>query len=843
MSTHRSVAPTSRRHDNRKVLVGRQAEVALLAALLEEERPCVVLGEAGVGKTTLVRAAAEREGEALVEAGALATLSWLPFLPLRRAFGHDFEGDDAYVAATVASELAGSVLFLDDLQWADRQTASLLPLLVRRVPLVVALRRGDPATPKALEAATAAGLELLPLSPLPETDARSLAHHLHPELSGAATTRLVERSGGNPFLLEQLAVTGEPSDSLRLTMAARLRDLTPAGRDAMAALALLGRPAPDRLLGPGARELVVAGLALANGEVSIRHALLAEATIEGLGEAERRHVHSRLAAALDDPGEAARHHAAAGERERAHRKALLAADGATTPGERAAHIGLAAANADGAHAEPLRLDAARALIAIGEYAAAFELVESLQPTQVNRAAEAALLRAQAHGSLLRLDDARRELETAVAAATTDVRLRIRINANRSFQSLRDGEYDAALAAAEEGVRAAAALEDDCSEVAEIYSALGSARRFAQEPNAREAHERALAAARRSGEGELEFAALSNLAFGLLLDGETASADALALEAIERARVLHLLVRERLFRCWHAGFAWHLGDPATAAGEAEAMLAEALPPADRELVEPYWWHAMNDLGRGSVVRPRVEARLADAPDDDDGAGDTLWALADIELAAGRPDVAERIAKDYVARFGRASTFVGVVRAWAEFEQGRAPTPLAGTQVPLVEAGPIEVAALSALHQGDAVGAAGSFDLAALMWDRRHVRGAFRCRWAAAEALRRAGEIGEARDRLLAIEAEVEERRLEVVLRKVRRSLRLVGVRRAAERTRVGALTGREVEVLALVGEGLTNNEIARRLGVGRPTVAGLIRSARQKLGAESRAQAAALAARR
>jgi DNA-binding CsgD family transcriptional regulator len=57
-----------------------------------------------------------------------------------------------------------------------------------------------------------------------------------------------------------------------------------------------------------------------------------------------------------------------------------------------------------------------------------------------------------------------------------------------------------------------------------------------------------------------------------------------------------------------------------------------------------------------------------------------------------------------------------------------------------------------------------------------------------------------------------------------------------------LTGRELEVLELVAEGLVNDEIARRLGLGRPTVVRLIRSAQQKLGAGNRAQAAALAIR-
>jgi len=97
-------------------------------------------------------------------------------------------------------------------------------------------------------------------------------------------------------------------------------------------------------------------------------------------------------------------------------------------------------------------------------------------------------------------------------------------------------------------------------------------------------------------------------------------------------------------------------------------------------------------------------------------------------------------------------------------------------------------------------------------------------------------------LLLIEREAERRQLNVLLRKIRRSLRLTGVHRAVERTNVGLLTGRELEVLELVAEGLTNDEIARRLGLGRPTVVRLIRTASTKLGAKNRAQAAMLATR-
>ena len=57
-----------------------------------------------------------------------------------------------------------------------------------------------------------------------------------------------------------------------------------------------------------------------------------------------------------------------------------------------------------------------------------------------------------------------------------------------------------------------------------------------------------------------------------------------------------------------------------------------------------------------------------------------------------------------------------------------------------------------------------------------------------------------------------------------------------------LSRREIEVLHLVGDGLSNRSIARRLAIGEATVKKHVAAARRKLGADNRAQAALLALR-
>ncbi|GGB28746.1 DNA-binding response regulator [Flexivirga endophytica] len=70
----------------------------------------------------------------------------------------------------------------------------------------------------------------------------------------------------------------------------------------------------------------------------------------------------------------------------------------------------------------------------------------------------------------------------------------------------------------------------------------------------------------------------------------------------------------------------------------------------------------------------------------------------------------------------------------------------------------------------------------------------------------------------------------------------GAERAAARAAIAALTDRERDVVRLVGEGLSNQQIGAALYVGEATVKSHLSSAQRKLGVEGRVRLAVVASR-
>lgn len=829
------------------MLVGRQAELRQLQALLAGGRPVVVYGEAGVGKTELVRAAAAAAGLELVEAGALATLSWLPYLPLRRALGHEPRGaDPAFVARELIESTRSRALLLDDLHWADPQTRETIPFLTGKLPLVATVRKVGAETLALADALGAAGFELLELEPLEPGDAAALVRRLRPDLAPALVDRVAARSGGNPLLLEELSASGEPTESLELALAARLRSLAPESRLALGVLAVLGRPLAAIEL-PAAAELVPTGLLrLVDGAIAFRHPLLAEVVAGGMGEDERRLLHARAARLVTHAGEAARHHAAAGERALAYERAVEAAQAAGRPGELAAHLAVAATCADGADADALRLRAASLLVEVGSFAAAEALLDAITDDDPVVRAEACLLRVRAAVGAHDLDRALALVAEGLSlTAGSGLRVEVALRVERVSIDLEINDERAAETVLAEARRLLVLAEEGAFDVAAIHAVISRARRLLGETDWEVDVDRALTAARAEGATGIECRTAEAAVGSLFHEGAAPRARRLAYTYVVRARELRLASWERRFRTRAAWLAMHGGRYRTAYEEAETLRAEELE-WERFLVTYVAAESAIDLG----LHDRARELLADlyllSATGYERLRQTLWVRADAELWSGRPRESLAAADELIERFPEeVSAFARVTRAWACVELGRSPGPPAiDPPIRLLRGVRPELEALELLACGADVAAAGCFREAAIAWRGQHERGRLRCVWAEGEALRRDGQLEPALDRLARAERLVEAYGHVPLRARVRRSLRLAGASRPAPRGATSrGLTAREEEILTLVGEGLSNGEVARRLGLGRPTVERLVASAVTKLGAHSRLQAAALAARR
>jgi DNA-binding CsgD family transcriptional regulator/tetratricopeptide (TPR) repeat protein len=317
------------------VLIGREGELALLreltAGLPKGSAVAVVRGEAGIGKTTVVRAAvADAESAGLrILSGACAPLSGAVAyggLDAALGMGRDAAGEVFTSVAAgrawavesmmrTAGEIAeaGAVLVVEDVHWADVSTLDFLAHLSRNLPstgLLVLLTWRDEDTDA--EHARWLGEELrilsvtdVPLRPLTlEETARQL-----PGCSAEVVAAVYARSSGNPYLNAELADGGaELSVSLRQVLVSRLDAVGLRARMVVAAAATLGRGLTDDEMlaaASGAADAVwearAAGLVVrepGHGAIA-RHPVLAEVAYDELLAPDRRQLHGRLAECLE----------------------------------------------------------------------------------------------------------------------------------------------------------------------------------------------------------------------------------------------------------------------------------------------------------------------------------------------------------------------------------------------------------------------------------------------------------------------------------------------------------------------------------------------------------------
>ncbi len=833
----------------------------LLAGVRSQGRLVVVGGEAGVGKTALLRDFCDAQ-PARVLWGACEPLRTPrplgPFIDVAEATGGELaalvagDAKPHEVAAALLAELRGppAVLVLEDMHWADEATLDVLTLLGRRAgttsALVLASHRDDEldrAHPLRIvlgELATSRAVTRLKLAPLSSAAVAELA-----EPYGVDPDELHRTTAGNPFfVVEALAAEADGiPESVRDAVLARAARLSPSARALLEAAAVVPPQAELWLLealAPEAfeqlDECLTRGMLQAHpSAVAFRHELARLAIEETVSPPRRAELHRRALAALAEPPggapDAARlaHHAeAAGDAAAVLRHAPRAA---------------ARAAALGAHRE-----------AAAQYARALRFGDGLAPGE-----RAELLEARSRACYVtdQNDEAIEAIEEALAlrralgqalAEGDDVRRLSQILwcPGRTARSER-----AAL-------DAVALLEEEPPGPELAWAFANLAATFSAAARGEEAvhwGERALELAERLGDTETAVHALATIgacegsaeklerslerSLRSGLDEQAGRAYILVVGAgVERRRhdlaLRHLdagieftsdrgLERDRLYLvAWRARMELDQGRWPEAADSAEAVLRiprTSITPRIGALV-------VLGLVRARRGDPGWRSPLAEA-----------WAL-------GEPT-------GELPRFGS----VAAARAEAAWLAGdpAAVAEAAEQALPLARelgwdllAGELAEWCRRAGVPADATGAAEPYaHQLAGEWRRaaEHWRGV----GAPYEAALALAESADERDVRRAVE-ELQRLGARPAARIVARRLRERGVRRvprgpyARTRENPAGLTARELEVLALMAEGLRNAQIADRLVVSEKTVSHHVSAVLRKLGVSSRGEAGAKALR-
>jgi DNA-binding CsgD family transcriptional regulator len=337
-------------------------------------RIVAIAGEAGAGKTALTeRFVADLAGGARVFWGACENLSTpevlLPLRDIARASGEAFDLTADHIHAfesllrLLSRGAAPALLIIEDVHWADTATLDLIRYLGRRIARV-----------RALILITYRDEELEARSPvrnvLGESPAGSVERLMLEPLSLAAVTDLAAKAGrrgeelyaltaGNPFLVtEALAVEGDvPTDAVRDSTLARASRLCESARIVLEAVSIFPRHAETAVVADLVKGAIEAGLddcvekgmlSLEGGLVQFRHELARRAIEASIAQTRRRSLHQRVVDVLkrrtDARASEIAHHA-----ERAGDVAVLLkfaqrageeAAGAGAPREAAAHFGV-----------------------------------------------------------------------------------------------------------------------------------------------------------------------------------------------------------------------------------------------------------------------------------------------------------------------------------------------------------------------------------------------------------------------------------------------------------------------------------------------------------------------
>ena len=843
----------------------------LLAGTAAGGRVVLLAGEAGMGKTVLVRELAERHAaEARFLVGACDPLLTPRALGPLHDLGRQAGGRLAALLAAgspreqlfdaLLDELdrreRPQVVVVEDAHWADEATLDLLVFLGRRMQrtraLLLVTYRDDElaadhpllAVPGSLPPGT---LHRLWLAPLSEKGVAELGRR-----AGRPTAGLRALTGGNPLLVTEVlaaADTGVPP-TIRDLVLARLAGLAADAQEVVRLVAVVPTRTElwllERALGPSpaAVEACLAGGLLVAGPdaVGFRHELLRRAVEGSLSALARRELNRRvlevLAGAPEQAVDVARlaHHAReAGEVEAVLRFAPEAARQAAAVAahrEAAGHYRAALAHADrlpgAVRAELLEGLSVEAYLA----GLAAEAVSARQAAVALREADGDLERVgEGLGWLSRLhwwDDNRPAAEAAAARAIAVLEPLPpgrQLAMAYSYQAQLDmlaNRTEPALAWAGRALELARRLDDQETQTHALTN-IGSARLLEGDRRGRAELEEAFEVAVAAGLQDHAARALVNLSTISLEVGQYGNAERDFERAIAFAKandltgyVTHLLGNRALLRLTR-------GDWDGAERDAREALAE------RDLTAIRMVEALVALGLLQTRRgdPEAAATLQEATERALATTELQWT---VPVAAARAEYAWLHGDDTRAAEEAAGTFELAVRAGASWQAGELAMWLRLAGAPPRE--PVAVAEpYRLLLAGDWRASADAWRELGRPYHRALALGCGDRDEALLEALSLLDGLG----------ARQTAQRLRRQLRQ-RGNLHVPRGPTRATAANPAGLTGRQVEVLGLLAQGLSNPEIAARLSLSAKTVEHHVSALLAKLGAGSRREAAAAARR-
>jgi DNA-binding CsgD family transcriptional regulator len=768
--------------------------------------------------------------------------------------------DRARLFSAVLAELQSRpvVVVIEDLHWADEATLDLVKYLGRRIArtraLLIFTYRDDelslqhPLRTVLGDLLTAGATQRLALAPLSMEAVRELAGERFADLAG-----LHRQTGGNPFFITEVIASGELRGGIpptvRDAVLARAARLSPSARAVLEAAAIVGARVEQRLLADvtGAEvsavdQCLATGmlLPLGGGEgLAFRHELARQTILDAIGPHRRLVLHRLVLAALkaspatrDDLARLAHHAQAADDPEAVLEFAPAAARQASAAGAHRAAATLYA----------LALGVASALPA-GERARLLE-AHAWECQLTGRQAEAVLSRRQAlalwqaAGQPLRQGENLAHLATLLvgaeqwAEAKQASRAALEVLgalppgrelalAYRTQAMLYRYDYDNAdaIALAEKAIPLAEAAGDRRT-LAMAYDTLGSTWLSLDYERGRAYLDRCLIIAREAGLEARVASVYANLGANSceLYRFEQAARYLAEGVAFTTERDLDL-IRQYLL-AWQARALLQLGRW----GEASAVVAEALErpgvPANNRI--PALVAA--GLLRARRGDPGVEAVLDEAlalterADNFQNQGQVRPVRAEAGWLAGDPQraLAEARAIYDLALSKRHPWIAGALAFW-RWRAGDAPGPL-----------PEWVAAPFALQ------IAGDWRAAAEAW-----RG-LGCPYEQASALAD-GDPPAQLEALSILEGLGAAPAAELLRQKLLAAgLRLSRGPRAATRENPFGLTARQLDILGLLAQDLTNAEIAARLHLSPKTVDHHVSAVLAKLDVHSREKAAELA---